>query len=218
MSHHSRTHALYRFYDADDQLLYVGITLDPGPRWRAHRDDKPWWHEVTNVTIEVLPSRAAVLEAEKQAILAERPRYNVVHNRGTSTAPRPVPQLDRLQPFQAGDWVALGLANGRCPVGEIAAVDETWISLRLKDFWQGTITARAIAVRWDDVRRVEIAYPEDTRAADPEEDLAGARRVMNDQHLGDFQTAWERHHLGGSKDPIDAGIADARRERNREER
>ena len=51
----SATHALYRFYATDGALLYVGITADPGTRWRAHSHDKPWWHEVANVTIEQHP-------------------------------------------------------------------------------------------------------------------------------------------------------------------
>lgn len=75
-----KTHALYRFYSATDDLLYVGVTLDPGSRWNSHRKEKPWWHEVSRVTVEAHPSRQAVLEAERQAILAEKPRYNVVHN------------------------------------------------------------------------------------------------------------------------------------------
>lgn len=76
----NRAHALYRFYADDGALLYVGITLDPGSRWRAHRDDKPWWHHVTSITIEVHPDRAAVLDAERDAIIAEHPRHNIVHN------------------------------------------------------------------------------------------------------------------------------------------
>ncbi|WP_224279095.1 GIY-YIG nuclease family protein [Nocardioides lacusdianchii] len=88
----SATHALYRFHSADGTLLYVGITADPGTRWRAHSHDKPWWHEVANVTVEQHPDRQAVLEAERAAIIAEQPRYNVVHNRGQLPLPTPAEQ------------------------------------------------------------------------------------------------------------------------------
>lgn len=74
--------ALYRFWDADGALLYIGISLDPGKRWKQHRDDKPWWSEVAKVTVEPHPSRPAAMDAERAAIAAERPRYNVVHNSG----------------------------------------------------------------------------------------------------------------------------------------
>lgn len=73
--------ALYRFFGADDALLYIGITINPGSRWRSHSKDKPWWHEVAKVTVEQFDSREAVEVAERAAIQAERPKYNVVHNR-----------------------------------------------------------------------------------------------------------------------------------------
>lgn len=80
----TRRHALYRFYSTTGELLYVGITLDPGARWKAHSKDKPWWADVARVTIEEHPDRVSVLEAERTAIIAEKPLHNVVHN----TSPR----------------------------------------------------------------------------------------------------------------------------------
>lgn len=79
----SSEHALYRFYDIDGRLLYIGISLNPGSRWKQHRDDKPWWHDVAQVTVERLPSRQVALAAEQAAIVAERPRYNIIHNRSS---------------------------------------------------------------------------------------------------------------------------------------
>lgn len=73
-------HALYRFYDRTGALLYVGLTADPGSRWKAHARDKPWWLDVTDVRIEHFPDRKTVTEAERVAIQREKPRYNVVHN------------------------------------------------------------------------------------------------------------------------------------------
>ena len=35
-------HVLYRFHNRAGELLYIGITVDPGARWRKHRDEKPW--------------------------------------------------------------------------------------------------------------------------------------------------------------------------------
>lgn len=87
MAESQRTpHALYRFYDAQGSLLYIGITLNPSQRWATHSKDKPWWSDVANITIEQHPDRASVLAAERAAILAEGPRHNVVHNQ-TPTDP-----------------------------------------------------------------------------------------------------------------------------------
>lgn len=82
------THALYRFWSADGRLLYVGITYRIEHRFSRHSKVKPW-DEIASVTIEHHPSRQEAEEAEKRAIQAEHPRWNVVHNR--PVAPKPVP-------------------------------------------------------------------------------------------------------------------------------
>jgi predicted GIY-YIG superfamily endonuclease len=96
-------HALYRFFDAGGQLLYVGISLDPGARWKQHRSDKPWWGEVATVTVEPHETRAAVVQAERAAIIAEKPKYNVVHNRGSSEAAALLDFMEPDDPSQMPD-------------------------------------------------------------------------------------------------------------------
>lgn len=76
----SQPAALYRFYDADKTLLYIGITNSIGRRFDQHSADKPWYAKTSYTTIEHYPSRAIALEAEKAAIKAERPVHNVQHN------------------------------------------------------------------------------------------------------------------------------------------
>lgn len=73
-------HALYRFYGAGGTLLYIGITNSIPTRLKKHNADKPWWTGVAQVRIEHYPNRTAVLEAERRAIIAEKPLYNVQHN------------------------------------------------------------------------------------------------------------------------------------------
>lgn len=73
-------HALYRLYDESGQLLYVGISVDPGKRLAQHRSDKKWWSEVSNITIQPMATRKVALAAEREAIKDERPVYNLVHN------------------------------------------------------------------------------------------------------------------------------------------
>lgn len=70
-------HVLYRFYDADGQLLYVGITNSISRRFKAHASDKPWWPDVADCRIAFYPSRAALARAEEDAIKYEKPRYNI---------------------------------------------------------------------------------------------------------------------------------------------
>ena len=75
-----RPQALYRFWDASGVLLYVGISVNPTGRFDQHRGDKSWWHEIASITIQAYPDRPTVEAAEKAAIIAETPLYNIVHN------------------------------------------------------------------------------------------------------------------------------------------
>lgn len=81
MPESSERTALYRYFDADDDLLYIGISIDPDGRLRAHRDNRePWVPAIATRTVEWLDSRSLALKAEEGAIKAERPRYNEKHN------------------------------------------------------------------------------------------------------------------------------------------
>ncbi|MER5902987.1 GIY-YIG nuclease family protein [Streptomyces mirabilis] len=72
--------ALYRFYDAEDRLLYVGITSNPKARWRAHARDKYWWPEVSRKTIEWFETRKSAERIEKIEVEEESPAYNRTFN------------------------------------------------------------------------------------------------------------------------------------------
>ena len=212
MTDQQTPHVLYRFYSAENELLYVGITVNAPARFAQHRAEKPWWLSVARIELEQHPDRDTVLAAERAAIIAERPLHNVVHNTGTKDAPRYVAVTARTAPYQVGDWVALGLEDGRCPVGEIAALDDQWISIRLKSYLDGSIMHLAdwIAVRWDEIKRVEIAYREDAAY----DEAWGGGNLMDDEHLGEFQTAWERTHLAGTREPVDQALMDYRAEKS----
>lgn len=97
--------ALYRFFDQSGQLLYVGITLEIAWRWKSHSKSKPWWRSVSRATIEHFDSRAAALAAERDAIAAERPLWNIVHNGDASTTNRELPALRH-----PGKWMSMARA------------------------------------------------------------------------------------------------------------
>lgn len=73
------TTALYRRFDGDDLLLYVGISDDLRARSRWHERHSPWTPFVSRRTTEWLPSRAAAEAAERVAITTERPLFNQQH-------------------------------------------------------------------------------------------------------------------------------------------
>lgn len=84
-----RPTCLYRFYDAEDQLLYVGITLHLPQRWASHAHDKSWWAEVARCTVEHHPDRISAGAAELTAIAAEHPRHNIVGRRRVESSTPP---------------------------------------------------------------------------------------------------------------------------------
>lgn len=118
---------LYRFYDSDGQLLYVGITDDPHTRWATHarKNAESWWADVCVVHSEWYPTRTEAEAAEVDAIQREDPLHNVSH----STVPREWRRLSSMylhpmareefgdQPFTYHDLVdRLGIPYGTVAV------------------------------------------------------------------------------------------------------
>ena len=71
---------LYRITDNAGDLLYVGVTRNVALRVGQHGALQPWWDQVADIAVEVLPDRTTALRAEAEAIRREAPRYNVVHS------------------------------------------------------------------------------------------------------------------------------------------
>jgi len=67
-------------YNIDDSLLYVGISNNFVDRFQKHKADKPWWMEISTVTMEHFNSRKKAEAAELSAIKKEKPKYNIKHN------------------------------------------------------------------------------------------------------------------------------------------
>lgn len=67
---------LYRCFDSDERLLYVGISMSALSRLEQHKRESQWISLVAKITIESFPSRQKALEAEALAIVKERPFYN----------------------------------------------------------------------------------------------------------------------------------------------
>jgi len=71
---------LYRHWDKDDNLLYIGISYNGVSRLKQHSRSARWFEHIARVTIENFDSREDVEKAEKEAIIREKPIYNIVHN------------------------------------------------------------------------------------------------------------------------------------------
>jgi excinuclease UvrABC nuclease subunit len=97
---------LYRHFDADGNLLYIGVSLNAFARLAQHRDSSSWFSEIANVTFQAFETREAVLEAEASAIQAENPKYNV-HHKGK----KPVAPLQPVSESEPSKVVCLQLSS-----------------------------------------------------------------------------------------------------------
>lgn len=72
-----RDHFVYRLFDADGRLLYVGCTRNLTRRWKEHRTDKPRMAEATTrCRLQGPYTRAVARAIEREAIRTEDPFIN----------------------------------------------------------------------------------------------------------------------------------------------
>lgn len=107
---------LYRLFDVEGELLYVGITSALGSRLSAHRRTQPWWDEVAETAVEAFDDRRSALAAEREAIETEGPRFNKAPGSlvdfCTAGPPTPVTLHVAPAPIEPGDRAAALLAAG----------------------------------------------------------------------------------------------------------
>ncbi len=68
---------LYRHFDSEGNLLYVGISLSAINRLSQHRANSDWFASIKRVEIEKFPTRGEALMAERIAVISEAPLYNI---------------------------------------------------------------------------------------------------------------------------------------------
>lgn len=80
--------ALYRHFDKEGTLLYVGISLSALNRLAQHAVHSGWYKEITRVEMEWFDTRETAMEAERNAIYNENPKHNLKGKRAPSPAER----------------------------------------------------------------------------------------------------------------------------------
>jgi predicted GIY-YIG superfamily endonuclease len=85
--------ALYRWWDEENLLLYVGISDELAARVKGHVRGSSWMDFAATSAIERHPTRTAALAAEEEAIKAEKPIFNKQHNSSPEAQQRLVEYL-----------------------------------------------------------------------------------------------------------------------------
>lgn len=105
----SKVQTLYRYFDGDGQLLYVGITANGiKARWPCHQKSE-WWplRDPARDTVELFLTREEVEFREAVAIATEKPAYNKViptTERVADLAVR-IPTGDDVATFLRTEWL-----------------------------------------------------------------------------------------------------------------
>lgn len=86
---------VYRMYNADYRLLYVGQTMNALQRVQSHSSTAAWFPDVDTITVEHFASRSEALQAEIEAIRNEKPQHNVQHAK---------PQRKKRAPVDESTW------------------------------------------------------------------------------------------------------------------
>lgn len=71
-----RRPTLYRYFDKDGRLLYVGVTTGHLERMLQHSLASLWWTDAVSCTLVHFTDEAEMREAERVAIETERPIHN----------------------------------------------------------------------------------------------------------------------------------------------
>lgn len=88
---------VYRAYDCNGVLLYVGSTYKFKARKRGHELRSDWFKSATRFTTEQFGCRRSALDAERAAIISESPVYNRTHK---PRAPMPISQKPAHTPAE----------------------------------------------------------------------------------------------------------------------
>jgi predicted GIY-YIG superfamily endonuclease len=122
-----RLTTLYRLYDSDGRLLYVGTSVDAQGRWEQHAREKLWWSSVARATVDWHPDRTSAMAAERAAIRSESPLHNDKATAGEAVFPYqgnrgPTPQtaLRRAATEQRASLDRLAVAINRAALGGLS--------------------------------------------------------------------------------------------------
>lgn len=161
----NRPHFLYRCYDADGLLLYIGLTVNPRKRMQVHMAHRAkaslllqCYMTRWEVDADAHPSLAAGREAEAAAIAAERPLFN------TQDVRRPLWLVMRDHLAYINDHAPNGSEQSRARLAEYVRQIEAHINCDA-DYLGMTARERKEAVLIAMSGGVDLTYSPFVRAA-----------------------------------------------------
>ena len=77
-----KKHMIYKFYNKNDQLLYIGITNSIRKRLHLHKQKKEWFNEINKILVSEKLSRNEAYIYEIFFISNEKPIHNIEYTKG----------------------------------------------------------------------------------------------------------------------------------------
>lgn len=94
--------ALYRHFDCNGKLLYIGASGAPLHRLYYHGLSSSWHNQIARIDVEHFETSQESFKAEKAAIRSEMPIYNVDCNESNPLREQPMPKIhEKNQPRTA---------------------------------------------------------------------------------------------------------------------
>lgn len=142
--------AIYRHYDSEGTLLYVGITSDPHARERQHARQSQWARYVATINVQWCVDRNTALAVELRAIQSEAPVFNTgeaapgqAKRAGLYMASHAGPPTKRL-PFDVVPALATQIGRG---LGTGAGRPNRGLTFRFRVHLHPAAAARAEALK-----------------------------------------------------------------------
>ena len=141
----TKRYVLYRIYDTDDELLYIGATINPGGRFNDHARAQPWWDEAATIRLEHFDSLEALLAAEDAAIRLDGPQYNVLPAIIRPWASKPRRPRGGGSVFRRADGYWVGVVelprdqDGKRRRKRFVSRDRETVLQKIEDLKQGTL-------------------------------------------------------------------------------
>jgi len=120
---------LYRHFDGEGRLLYVGISLNAMARLAQHKNCSHWFRLIKRVEIEPFPSREEAIKAEISAITKENPLHNLsrpkfedlelAKSKAEKSRNDLLSRVVKFNPIYSLDEVAAALGVGKSTVKEL---------------------------------------------------------------------------------------------------
>lgn len=107
-------HSVYRLFDAEGVLLYIGRTDNLHRRLVEHQSVQPWSSEIAEVRARLYPTRMEAARAERVAINSEGAKYNMAAGDKARRNMEMVERLlDRNLDVTLREWRAEGQSFGK---------------------------------------------------------------------------------------------------------